>query len=171
MPTQVAVSPTIDRLWTRLMAVRRVVLDVSGAGTGDRRNAGTEGQSDAVAMGRAEGTVEWVNGRPDEITWREHGRWTDGPLTGTRFSSAYAWRRRVDGGVSISHTRFGVDRPVALVDLVETEPGSWRSAQPHRCAEDRYSAELAVEDRIVMVTWTVTGPTTDYVLSARYSPD
>ncbi|MGH7532356.1 MAG: hypothetical protein ACREL4_03595, partial [Gemmatimonadales bacterium] len=73
MPTQVVVSPTIDRLWTRLMAVRRVVLDVAGGGTGDQRDAGTEGRRDAVAMGRAEGSVEWLNGRPDEITWREQG--------------------------------------------------------------------------------------------------
>lgn len=144
------------------MAVRRVVLDVS--------DGGTQGRSDAATTGRAEGSVEWLNGRPHEVTWREHGRWTEGPLTGTRFSSAYAWHRKPDGTLSISHTRFGVDRPVALVDLVETGPGAWRSAAPHLCAEDQYAAEMALEERVIVVTWTVTGPTTDYVLRARYLP-
>lgn len=135
------------------MAVRRVVLEVAD-----------------MADGRAEGTVEWLNGRPQEITWREHGRWTEGPLAGTRFSSSYAWQRRGDSTLSIAHTRFGVDRPVALVDLAESAPGRWRSAEPHRCGEDRYAAELVIEGKVVIVTWTVTGPTTGYILTARYSP-
>ena len=153
------------------MAVRRVVIDVAGGVEGADKADGAGRAGDAAkAGGRAEGTVEWVNGRPHEVTWREHGHWTEGPFTGTRFSSAYAWQRRPDGTLSISHTRFGVDRPVALVDLVETGPGAWRSVAPHLCAEDQYAAELAIEDRVVLVTWTVTGPTTDYVLRARYLP-
>jgi hypothetical protein len=120
--------------------------------------------------GRAEGVVEWLNGRPQEITWRERGEWTAGPLAGTRFSSGYSWTRRPDGILSISHARFGIDRPVALVDLVEAAPGTWRSACPHLCGEDEYAAELVIAGPVVVVTWTVTGPTTDYVLSAHYSP-
>lgn len=148
------------------MAVRRVVLDVSGTGRWDGE---MKGRSGTVATGRAEGAVEWLNGHPDEITWREHGHWVDGPLAGTRFSSAYAWQRHPDGTLSIAHTRFGIDRPVALVDLIETRPGVWRSARPHLCAEDRYAAELVTDARVATLTWTVTGPTTDYILSARYS--
>ena len=144
------------------MAVRRVVIDVS--------DGGAQGRNDAAMTGRADGTVEWLNGRPHEVTWREHGRWTEGPLAGTRFSSAYAWHRRPDGALSISHTRFGVDRPVALVDLIEAAPGMWRSARPHLCGEDEYAAELVIAGPVVAVTWTVTGPSTDYVLIAHYSP-
>lgn len=145
------------------MAVRRVVLDVGG---GSDRAHETDGRMGGTAVG----TVEWLNGHPQEITWREQGRWTEGPLAGTRFSSAYAWHRRPDGIVSIAHTRSGIDRPVALVDLIEAAPGTWRSARPHLCGEDEYAAGLVIAGPVVVVTWTVTGPTTDYVLSAHYSP-
>ncbi|MFI5235706.1 MAG: DUF6314 family protein [Gemmatimonadales bacterium] len=163
MPS-LATPTTLDLLWTRLRAVRRVVLEVTGAETQGRRNAETEGRRG----GAAEGVVEWLNGRPQEITWRERGQWTAGPLTGTRFSSGYSWTRRPDGTLSISHVRFGIERPVALVELVEDDAGVWRSLLPHHCAEDRYAAAVEIEKDGVIVTWTVTGPTTGYVLRARY---
>ncbi|HET7024609.1 MAG TPA: DUF6314 family protein [Gemmatimonadales bacterium] len=119
--------------------------------------------------GVAEGEVEWVNVKPNEVTWRERGRWISGQLSGTRFSSAYAWRRSDAGVLSIAHLRLGPDHPVALVDLTESPDGCWRSAAPHHCADDRYSAEVRLEGRAVVVQWTVTGPTTDYTLRARYA--
>ena len=156
-------APAIERLWSRLRGTRFVTVEV-GAEAQGRSGAGTEGLD-----GVAEGEVEWVNVKPNEVTWRERGRWVSGQLSGTRFSSAYAWRRNDAGVLSIAHLRLGPDHPVELVDLTESPDGCWRSAAPHLCADDRYSAEVRLEGRVVMVKWTVTGPTTDYTLRARYS--
>ena len=162
-PTPPPTAAAIERLWSRLRGTRFVTVEVDGGADG-RRGGGSEGLE-----GVAEGEVEWVNVKPNEVTWRERGRWVSGQLSGTRFSTAYAWRRNDAGVLSIAHLRLGPDHPVELVDLTESPDGCWRSASPHLCAEDRYSAEVRLEGRVVMVKWTVTGPTTDYTLRARYS--
>lgn len=157
------IVPAIERLWARLRGTRFVTVEVERGREG-RNVGGSEGVD-----GVADGEVEWVNVKPDEVTWRERGRWTIGPLSGTRFCSAYAWRRTDAGVLSIAHLRLGPDHPVELVDLTESPDGCWRSADPHLCAEDRYSAEVRLVGRKVEVKWTVSGPTTGYLLTATYS--
>lgn len=165
--TQVATPPLIhsatDPLWARLRGTRFVTVEVETEAQ-SRRDGGSEGLD-----GVAEGEVEWVTITPDQVTWRERGEWTAGRLKGTRYSSAYTWHRTGEGRLAISHLRLGPDHPVELVDLVATDAGRWRSATPHRCAEDRYWAEVWLEGHDVVVRWMVAGPTTGYLLTATYT--
>lgn len=165
VPIQSPPRSAVDRLWLRLRTVKRVVFEV---GPADGRAEGRRDGEMEWVEGAAEGVVEWLSGRPQEITWRERGEWTAGPMQGTRFSSAYAWHRRADDTIAVSHLRFGADRPVPLVELVAAGHDRWASAAPHHCADDRYAVEVELGHDGVTTVWTVTGPTTGYVLRARY---
>jgi hypothetical protein len=118
--------------------------------------------------GTGTGTV--VVRQPEErtITFTETGMWR--PQTGreTIFTNVFRWTSLGDK-VRLEHLRFGEQNPVFLFNLEPASNDEWRSASPHLCSEDCYSAALLIGNDEFVLRWSVTGPRKHEVIEYRYS--
>ena len=97
----------------------------------------------------------------------ESGRWEPRPGQTLRFHGGYRWS--VEGErLSVAHLRRGENRPVALVDLVPSPDGGWRSVKPFLCGGDEYSAHLRADGANTVFRWMVRGPRKAYTLAITY---
>ncbi|HXG43692.1 MAG TPA: DUF6314 family protein [Gemmatimonadales bacterium] len=103
------------------------------------------------------------------VRWHERGRWETGPLAGTAFCNRTRWTMAVENGaLELAHERRG--SPVFLVALREERVGLLRSAAPHVCGEDRYTARLRWSPRGLALIWEVAGKRLSYTLIVRACP-
>jgi len=73
------------------------------------------------------------------------------------FKNVFRWSV-VGESLRLEHLRFGADHPVLLFDMAPGEDGLWREISPHQCREDCYTASLVVEEKQVVVAWSIVGP-------------
>lgn len=98
----------------------------------------------------------------------EHGLFTPaGNARALTFRNIYRWQPG-DNALSLSHERFGRDRPVWLFDLVAAGPDRLASAKPHVCGRDLYHGELLLNDSGFTLAWTISGPAKDEHLVYQY---
>jgi Family of unknown function (DUF6314) len=99
------------------------------------------------------------------LIWREHGRWTSGPLAGLAFRNATAWSRVIgQTGLELSHLRRGDGTPTFLVHLEPGPSGAWVTREPHTCGADLYSAVLEWDAQTLHLSWEVESPSEPYRL-------
>jgi len=91
-------------------------------------------------------------------------------------SNVYRWSSDPDrASLRLEHLRFGVDRPVELVEMF---PGSSRHAralsfasrEPHMCGPDRYHALLAIRSSLVVLAWRIETPANQARIRSIYAP-
>lgn len=99
----------------------------------------------------------------------EEGRWRPVPGSTVVFRAGYRWKARNDR-LSVEHVRYGIQRPVFLLDLVASTPHAWSSLSPHVCGEDQYDAGLSFRSGAVVVSWRASGPRKHYSLTFAYEP-
>ncbi|GAB3675845.1 DUF6314 family protein [Salinisphaera aquimarina] len=104
----------------------------------------------------------------DTLRFSETGLFTpadsDRPLN---FHNSFRWERRADV-LSLSHERFGRDRPVWLFDLIATGNDCLTSADPHVCNADLYQAKLTLTQAGFTLQWSISGPAKDETLIYHY---
>jgi hypothetical protein len=135
---------SLRQLWDRLRQVRGLSFVAS--------SAGKHGWN-----GRGVGTVEVREAGPGVMTFHEQGTWRPEGGREIRFHNVYRWTLSGDV-LRLEHLRFGVDNPVYLFDLTQSGEQEWRSASPHLCREDCYSALLLARDDDVLLRWSIDGP-------------
>lgn len=102
------------------------------------------------------------------LTYSESGTWQPAIGPTTRFRNVFRWSIAGPELVRLEHLRFGQDHPVYLFDLIPSATGSWRSASPHLCREDCYSAELQPRGRGLSLHWLIAGPQKQESIAYEY---
>src|SRR5262245_30099429 len=134
----------LEQLWTVLRQVRSLCFFARSSAP-----AGWNGvRNDTVLVQSAADGV---------MTFAEQGTCRRQVGRDIRFTNTYRWTRAGDT-LRLEHLRFGVDKPVPLFDLTQTGREEWRSASPHLCREDCYSAVLVVHGDHINLRWSIDGP-------------
>jgi hypothetical protein len=108
--------------------------------------------------GRGSGTVEVRKAGEVVLMFHEQGTWRpENSEREIRFHNVYRWTLMGDR-LRLEHLRFGEANPVFVFDLARFDEGEWRSASPHLCREDCYSAVLLVRDIGFVLRWSIDGP-------------
>jgi hypothetical protein len=140
-------------LWNRLAAVRSLRFQaVSRSATG--WNGTGTGQ---VVSTAAEGS----------LVFQERGAWVPPAGRELIFTNTFRWSRHGDR-LRLEHLRYGAGNPVFLFDLEHRHGTEWREAEPHQCADDRYSAVLRLEEDHIVLGWTIVGPRKDESIEYVY---
>lgn len=104
------------------------------------------------------GSVVVESPRATVLTLAEVGSWRPAVGWETRFRNTFRWSLVGPELVRLEHLRFGEDHPVYLFDLAPVTANSWCSVTPHLCREDRYSAELQLQELGLFLRWVIAGP-------------
>ncbi len=102
------------------------------------------------------------------LTFSESGIWRPEVGRHTRFRNVFRWSI-IGDTLRLEHLRLGVACPVHLFDLAQTGEGPWRSASPHLCREDCYSAVLLVGEDHLVLRWLIDGPRKQETIEYTYS--
>jgi hypothetical protein len=145
----------LEQLWDRLSRVRWLSFVArSGKPTGWN--------------GRGIGTVMVQRVGERTLTFTESGTWRPEAGRDSRFSNVFRWTA-VGETIRLEHLRFGKDHPVYLFDLAQAGDREWRSASPHLCREDCYSAVLILRDDDIVLRWSIDGPRKQEMIEYAYS--
>ena len=146
-------TPLINSIWQQLRRTNTLYSECSS-----RLETGWNGRG----LGQVD--VEEPNGQT--LIFNEQGRWDSGKGMRLPFRNVYRWTLN-DDQISLSHLRFGIDRPVFLIDLAPAQ-GRLCAVEPHPCGDDRYDAQLSIQNDVLLLEWTVTGPAKDEHLRHAY---
>jgi hypothetical protein len=146
----------LEQLWERLADVRALAFVARSGLPGGWIGAG----SGTVVVERADAATQ---------TFNESGVWRPEGGRDLRFSNVFRWTIAVDV-LRLEHLRFGPDQPVYLFDLQQAGEREWRSAAPHLCKEDCYTALLVVHDHHLTLRWSIDGPRKQEHIEYTYSP-
>jgi len=80
----------------------------------------------------------------------------------------YLLIKKSNGTISLSHTRFGRNKPVFLFDI-SFDNNKWLSIEPHLCVKDYYSCEIYTSKNTIYLNWNIVGPHKDEIISCIYS--
>ena len=116
--------------------------------------------------GRGQGRVDVEEPNGQTLIFNEEGHWDSSKGMRLPFRNVYRWTLK-DEQISLSHLRFGIDRSVFLVDLVPAQDRLC-AVEPHPCGDDRYDAQLSIQNDVLLLEWTVTGPAKDEHLRHAY---
>ncbi len=146
---------TPEQLWDRLCLVRSLSFTAqSGANTG--------------WSGGGAGTVQVQVAGHAVMTFHEQGNWRPAASEREiRFTNIFRWTRTGEV-LRLEHLRFGEANPVFLFDLAQVSEMEWRSASPHVCSEDCYSAVLLVGVDGIVLKWTIDGPRKKEAIEYHY---
>jgi hypothetical protein len=140
-------------LWTRLAAVRLLQFQaISRSATG------------WTGSGAGQVTANVDDG---SLVFQERGTWTPPSGRELAFTNTFRWSKQ-DERLRLEHLRYGADNPVFLFDLAHRSGSEWREAEPHQCADDRYSAVLRLDDDRIVLAWTINGPRKDESIEYVY---
>ena len=146
---------SVNQMWARLSAVRSLQFEsVSRTGIG--------------WSGTGSGHVEVSSPAEGVLVFHESGSWTQNGGRELRFSNVYRWSLG-ENSIALEHLRFGVDKPVWLLQLMPDEDGLWREDVPHPCRDDCYSATMRSAGEMVFLEWQVNGPKKDETISYSYA--
>jgi hypothetical protein len=134
---------TLEVVWDRLRRVRSLSF-VARSGN----PAGWNGRGSGTVVVEATGEV---------LVFSEQGTWRPEGGRDICFSNVFRWTKG-EGRLRLEHLRFGVEHPVYLFDLEPAGDREWRSASPHLCSEDCYTAVMHVRDDSIVLRWSVNGP-------------
>ncbi len=89
---------------------------------------------------------------------------------GKRLEMHNEWLWKKEGeSIALSHVRRGRDNPVLLFVLERSLDCEWKMiSNPHICGEDIYKATVVVKIDGFDISWSVSGPKKDEVLSYIY---
>lgn len=118
--------------------------------------------------GEGRGDVGVTMPAEDALLFYESGTWRPDGGVDLSFRNVFRWTKLGDA-IRLEHLRFGPDAPVYLFDLMQHEDGIWRSADPHRCKADRYTASLTMQDGAMDLVWRIDGPKKQERIAYRYS--
>lgn len=104
-----------------------------------------------------------------EIVFEENLRWENENSLLMNSRNIYRWTFLPSGSIKLEHLRFGKNRPVFLVEFLKSAEGYWTGLEPHNCNSDLYSATLKEENDTIILHWSVSGPTENYILKTAYS--
>jgi hypothetical protein len=117
--------------------------------------------------GEGNGTVEVGTTAAGAITFAESGVWRSVDGREARFRNTFRWSV-VDNLLRLEHLRFGEDNPVHLFELAQVGDREWRSASPHLCRDDCYTAVLFVHEDRIESQWFIDGPRTHQTIDYVY---
>lgn len=147
-------------MWQRLSQVNSLTFE----STSQANESGWSGQ------GRGAVVVETI----DSVTmlFHEKGTWNQAGGRELTFTNVYRWTALHEvGALRLEHLRFGVEHPVYLFDLQQTESGQWRSVEGHMCREDCYQAAMTLGPHDLRLRWTIKGPGKDETIGYVYHQD
>lgn len=118
---------------------------------------------------QGQGRVEVRQPASRVIEWKERGRWTTGAKGLTSFRNTYRWMLSPEQScLSLAHLRRGSSRPISLLDLEPAGEGRFVARAPHRCSADRYTAEVHLASKGLVLLWHIAGPEKDLRLRTEY---
>jgi len=117
--------------------------------------------------GVGSGTVAVSHPTSDVLVFTESGYWQPSGRRDIRFSNVFRWTLLTES-LRLEHLRFGPEQPVFLFDLAQGADGVWREISPHACGEDCYSGSLSIQEREIVVHWTIKGPRKNESIRYRY---
>jgi hypothetical protein len=141
----------VQGAWRRLSEVRELTFEARS------RSALNTGWN-----GSGKGTVQVE--RIDFLTllFHEKGLWVPSGGHEMGFRNVFRWTVDAEGRcLRLEHPRFGMEQPVYLFDLMPASERTLESSEPHVCREDRYAARMELEQQVIYLLWTVSGPTKD----------
>ncbi len=101
--------------------------------------------------------------------FEEQGSW-NGPSGIIPFNNKIAWTLLPNSGTILcSHLRYGDNNPEYLAEFSESTNSTWSGLEPYHCADDRYEGTLELESATLTLTWNVTGPKKNQVISCVYT--
>jgi hypothetical protein len=106
--------------------------------------------------GKGSGIVTCTKVGEDILIFEELGVFETIHQKQLKCKNTYRWG--FDGSnqkIALEHLRFGVDNPVFLFDLVQTDTNIWSSSCPHQCDLDEYHGHLILEQNNIKLDWIV----------------
>ncbi|WP_346837751.1 DUF6314 family protein [Microbulbifer sp. SAOS-129_SWC] len=143
----------LDDLWLRLAKVSEFSFTASN-GPGSKTNW----------RGHARGSIVVVPGEL-QIIFRERAEFTDSEGRTVQLQNSYRWTRFAHS-VQLEHLRRA--EPVVLFELQPVTDHGFRSAAPHLCGDDTYSAELLLRGGEIELIWQIHGPRKNERLHYHY---
>lgn len=140
------VMASLVEVWSLLRQVQSLRFNASSGATTGWDGIGTGAvivTEPAVGVVIFDETGAWQPSAPDRPAMRFH--------------NVFRWSK-ADAALRLEHLRFGADSPVLLFDMALDLDGQWREVSPHQCRDDCYAASLRIEERQLLVAWTVQGP-------------
>jgi hypothetical protein len=148
----------VREAWDRLCTIRELDFEARS------RSATSTGWT---GSGRGTVQVEQVDGVT--MLFHETGQWVPEKGRELPFHNVFRWTAVPDGRlIRLEHLRFGPEHPVFLFDLVPVSERVWKSAEPHLCRNDVYSALMEYDQAAVHLSWTISGPMKDERISYWY---
>lgn len=100
----------------------------------------------------------------DALVVMEAGVWGPDGSRPMRWRATSRWH--LDGdALAVEHLRQGVPASAVLDEIGD----HWTGREPHRCGDDLYAVDLALEADAVVVTWTASGPRKADRVVTRYA--
>ena len=82
----------------------------------------------------------------------------------------YLFIKNINGDLSLSHTRFGRDKPVFLFNIkFDAKQNKWLSIESHLCVKDYYSCEIYSNKNNLHLDWKIIGPHKNETINCTYS--
>jgi hypothetical protein len=114
--------------------------------------------------GHGRGSVQ-VDSVEDQLLFHETAHFTGTEGAALEMQNCYRWTLLADG-VRLEHLRRS--EPVLLFELQPVTAHGFRSAQPHLCGRDSYSAELLLHKTELELIWQIHGPRKNERLHYHY---
>ncbi len=135
---------------------------------------GLHGQGSGRVCVEREADPAWTFHESGLIRWQPPGTGTTGKEL--EFTNTLHWQVREEC-IELAHGRFGRDREVFLLRLIEVRPventGDFTGAdllspEPHHCGNDRYHAALRLQTDGFDLLWRIEGPGKNQLLMHQY---
>ena len=106
----------------------------------------------------------------DQIYLTEIGRFNFDNGKSIATENEYLFVKNLNNTISLSHTRFGRNKPVFLFDIIfAPESNKWLSIEPHLCVKDYYSCEIYTHCNNIHLNWQIIGPQKNESIKCIYS--
>lgn len=141
--------------WERLDTIRH--LRIRARSNGERGVTEQEGEA-TVKVSRPSDSVR---------IFQENGSWSGkDPVS---FCNTFCWELSEEtGSLSLSHLRYGRDRPVGLLHFVPISSEKLGSIDIHLCGQDTYLGYITYRSDCLDLHWRVIGPYKNDFLHYRY---
>jgi hypothetical protein len=146
VPSKFIQEKLLKEVWEKIKQIRHVFFSAKI-------------KSNLGANLKGKGDVQVTLEDPFNLVFREKGKWKNTLGQEFDFNNSYRWRWNPDAKViSLEHLRFGLERPVFLLDLIPTSENILESLHPHLCQEDTYIGRIVCDPDFIQLSWRVLGP-------------
>jgi hypothetical protein len=120
--------------------------------------------------GLGKGIVTVAKEEKDILIFKEKGSWEGKQNDEIHFSNVYRWTLDCKNYlISLEHLRYGIDRPIFLLQLTPSGPHSLTSLESHLCEGDLYFGQIHLDRYSLRLKWRVIGPKKNEEIDYYYS--